>query len=127
MMRAALRRTVLLLIVGSAAGLFLGIMATRVLAMIVYQASALDPMVLLGVLATIALVANALGWLRHRQWWRGGLGMVGPALVLAAILLFGQRWTAELLYTGLALMVGVSLWDLLAPAHRNCGAKAATR
>ena len=71
--------------------------------------------------AAIALLANALGWRRHRQWWRSALGMVGPALVLAAMLLFfGQWWTAQLLYTGLALMVGVSLWDLFAPAHRKC-------
>ena len=55
-MRSALGRTAMLLIVGSAAGLLLGIAATRVLAMIVYQASALDPVVLLGVLATMALV-----------------------------------------------------------------------
>jgi len=55
-MRAALGRTALLLTVGSAAGLLLGIVATRVLAMIVYQASALDPVVLLGVLAIMTLV-----------------------------------------------------------------------
>jgi predicted permease len=55
-MRAALGRTIVLLIGGSVAGLFLGIVATRVLAMIVYQASALDPVVLLGVLATMTLV-----------------------------------------------------------------------
>jgi ABC-type antimicrobial peptide transport system permease subunit len=46
----------MLLIVGSATGLFLGILATRLLAMIVYQASALDPVVLLTVLATMTLV-----------------------------------------------------------------------
>ena len=56
LMRAALGRTALLLIVGSAAGLLLGIGATRLLAMIVYQASALDPIVLLGVLATMTFV-----------------------------------------------------------------------
>lgn len=43
-------------------------------------------------------------------------GMIGPAMVLAAMLLFfGHWWTADLLYTGLAFMVGVSLWDLLSP------------
>ena len=55
-MRAALGRTVLLLIVGSAAGLLLGIAATHLLAMVVYRANALDPLVLLGVLATMTLV-----------------------------------------------------------------------
>lgn len=77
---------------------------------------------LLPLFATVALAANALGWFRHRQWWRSVLGMIGPALVLAAMLLFfGHWWTARLLYGGLASMVGVSLWDLLSPAHRKCG------
>lgn len=77
---------------------------------------------LLPLFAAVALVANALGWLRHRQWHRSILGMIGPAIVLAAMLLFfGHWWTAELLYTGLAFMVGVSLWDLLSPAHKRCG------
>lgn len=77
---------------------------------------------LLPLFAAVALIANALSWLRHRQWHRSVLGMVGPAMVLAAMLLFfGHRWTAHLLYTGLAFMVGVSLWDFLSPANRRCG------
>lgn len=76
---------------------------------------------LLPLLATIALVANALGWLRHRQWHRSVLGMIGPAIVLAALLLFpGEDWFETLLYAGLACMVGVSLWDLFSPANRRC-------
>jgi mercuric ion transport protein len=76
---------------------------------------------LLPLFAGVALVANALGWLRHRQWHRSVLGMIGPAIVLAAMLLFfGHWWTARLLYTGLAFMVGVSLWDLLSPANLRC-------
>ena len=72
--------------------------------------------------AAIALVANALGWLSHRQWHRTLLGMVGPTMVLAAMLVFfGQWWTARLLYAGLAVMVGVSIWDLVSPARRRCG------
>lgn len=78
---------------------------------------------LLPLFAAVALVANGLGWFRHRQWHRGLLGMLGPAMVLAAMLLFfGQWWTARLLYAGLAFMVGVSLWDLLSPANRRCPA-----
>lgn len=80
---------------------------------------------LLPLFAGVALLANMLAWLRHRQWWRSLLGMVGPALVLAAMLLFfGQWWTARLLYTGLALMVGFSLWDLFAPGTRRCSGDA---
>jgi len=78
---------------------------------------------LLPLFATLALVANALGWLRHRQWHRSLLGMVGPATVLAAMLLFfGDWWTARLLYAGLALMVATSLWDLFRPANKRCAA-----
>ena len=77
---------------------------------------------LLPLFAAVALVANAVGWFRHRQWHRSLLGMIGPAIVLAAMLLFfGHWWTARLLYTGLAFMVGVSLWELLSPANKRCG------
>jgi mercuric ion transport protein len=77
---------------------------------------------LLPLFAAIALIANGLGWFSHRQWHRTLLGMVGPAMVVAAMLpFFGQWWTARLLYTGLAVMVGVSIWDLVSPAHRRCG------
>lgn len=55
-LRAALARTVLLLLLGSLTGLVLGMVATKVLASIVYHASAADPLVLLGVVITMALV-----------------------------------------------------------------------
>jgi ABC-type antimicrobial peptide transport system permease subunit len=45
-----------LLAVGSAAGLVLGLLATRVLAVIVYQATPSDPLVLLGVVVAMLLV-----------------------------------------------------------------------
>ena len=74
---------------------------------------------LLPFFAALALAANALGWFSHRQWHRTLLGMVGPAMVLAAMLLFfGQWWTVRLLYTGLAVMVGVSIWDLVSSVQR---------
>lgn len=76
---------------------------------------------LLPLFAGIALLANALGWFSHRQWRRSVLGMVGPALVLAGLWLFFGQWWNAMLYAGLAFMVGVSLWDLLSPAHRRCG------
>lgn len=76
---------------------------------------------LLPLFAVIALVANGLGWFRHREWHRTLLGMVGPVIVLLALYpFFGRWWTAQLLYVGLATMVGVSIWDLVAPAHRRC-------
>lgn len=77
---------------------------------------------LMPLFAGLALLANALGWLKHRQWHRSLLGMIGPALVLATALVFmGHWWTADLLYTGLAFMVGVSIWDFVSPANRRCG------
>jgi mercuric ion transport protein len=77
---------------------------------------------LLPLFAAIALLANALGWFSHRQWHRSVLGVIGPAIVLAAMyLFFGAWWTDRLLYTGLAFMVAVSLWDLVSPANRRCG------
>ena len=77
---------------------------------------------LLPLFAAIALAANILGWFSHRQWHRTLLGSVGPTMVLAAMLVFfGQWWTARLLYAGLAVMVCVSIWDLVSPASRRCG------
>jgi len=62
-LRAALGRTVMLLGIGSAIGLGLGFAVSRVLAGIVYQATASDPWVIVGAAATMAalgLVASAL-------------------------------------------------------------------
>ena len=73
--------------------------------------------VLLPLFAGLALVANALGWLSHRQWQRSVLGMVGPIIVLVATFTMAEK----LLYVGLAAMVGVSIWDFLSPASRRCG------
>ncbi len=56
LLRAALGRTFMLLAVGSAAGLALGLAATHLLANIVYHASAADPVVLLSVVLTMSAV-----------------------------------------------------------------------
>ena len=55
-LRAALGRTLVLLASGSVAGLALGVAASRILASIVYQASASDPRVILAAVLTMALV-----------------------------------------------------------------------
>ncbi|MGC1294238.1 MAG: ABC transporter permease, partial [Alloacidobacterium sp.] len=55
-LRAALGRAVLLLGIGSAAGLLLGVAASRVLASIVYQATASDPWVIATVVLTMGLI-----------------------------------------------------------------------
>lgn len=55
-LRAAMGRTVILLAAGSFAGLGLGILGSKVLASIVYEATVYDPLVLLGALATMVAI-----------------------------------------------------------------------
>ena len=62
-LEAALGRAFRLLGFGSAAGLVLGLLATRVLASIVYQATPRDPLVLAGVVVAMALVGLVATWI----------------------------------------------------------------
>jgi len=62
-LQAALGRAVKLLAFGSGAGLLLGILASRVLASIVYQATPRDPLVLAGVVLAMALVGLVATWI----------------------------------------------------------------
>jgi predicted permease len=62
-LRAALGRALRLLAFGSAAGLILGIFASRVLAAIVYQATPRDPLVLSGVVLAMALLGLLATWI----------------------------------------------------------------
>jgi predicted permease len=62
-LQAALGRALQLLAFGSAAGLILGLLATRVLAFIVYQATPRDPWVLAGVVVTMLLLGLVATWI----------------------------------------------------------------
>jgi predicted permease len=62
-LQAALGRAFKLLAFGSAAGLLLGILASRVLAAIVYQATPRDPLVLTGVVLAMALLGLVATWI----------------------------------------------------------------
>jgi ABC-type antimicrobial peptide transport system permease subunit len=62
-MQAALGRAFILLAIGSAVGLGLGILATRILAFIVYQATPRDPVVLTGVVLAMALLGLVATWI----------------------------------------------------------------
>jgi predicted permease len=62
-LQAALGRPFKLLAIGSAAGLALGLLATRVLAFIVYQATPRDPFVLAGVVVAMALLGLVATWI----------------------------------------------------------------
>lgn len=78
--------------------------------------------ILLPVFAGVALFANAIGWLNHRQWRRTVPGLIGPLLVMAAVFVmraYGER-SGWLLYPGLVIMLATSLWDLISPVHRVC-------
>ena len=62
-LRAALGRAFRLLAFGSAAGLALGLAATRILSFIVYQATPRDPLVLAGVVLAMALLGLVATWI----------------------------------------------------------------
>ena len=62
-LKAALARPFKLLAFGSAAGLLLGILASRVLAFIVYSATPRDPLVLAGVVMAMALLGLLATWI----------------------------------------------------------------
>lgn len=77
---------------------------------------------LLPAFAWLALVINALGWFSHRQWHRSVLGMLGPAILLLSLYpWFQYGWSSYATYSGIALMLAVSVWDLVSPANRRCG------
>jgi predicted permease len=62
-LQAALGRALKLLAIGSAAGLLFGILASRVLAFIVYQATPRDPLVLAGVVLAMLLLGLVATWI----------------------------------------------------------------
>jgi predicted permease len=62
-LQAALGRACKLLALGSAAGLLFGLLASRVLAFIVYQATPRDPLVLTGVVLAMALLGLVAAWI----------------------------------------------------------------
>jgi ABC-type antimicrobial peptide transport system permease subunit len=64
-LHAALGRTLRLL--ATVAGLLLGMAATRVLSLIVYQASPRDPAMLAGVILTMSLLGLLAGWVPARR------------------------------------------------------------
>jgi ABC-type antimicrobial peptide transport system permease subunit len=66
-LQAALGRAFRLLAIGSVAGLLLGILATRVLASIVYQATPRDPLVLGGAVLAMALLGLLATWIPARR------------------------------------------------------------
>jgi predicted permease len=66
-LRASLGRAFRLLAIGSVAGIGLGLLATRVLSFIVYQATPRDPIVLGGVTLTMLLLGMLAAWIPARR------------------------------------------------------------
>jgi ABC-type antimicrobial peptide transport system permease subunit len=64
---AALGRAFRLLAIGSAAGIILGVLATRVLSYIVFQATPRDPIVLGGVILSMLAVGLVAAWIPARH------------------------------------------------------------
>jgi len=77
LMRSALGRPLLVLVAGSAAGLVLGVLASRLLAFLVYEATPRDPLVLLGAVGAMMMVGLVATWIPARR----ALG-VNPAQLL---------------------------------------------
>lgn len=66
-LKAALSRPIKLLAYGSVAGLLLGLLASRVLALIVYQATPRDPVVLAAVVFAMAMLGLLATWIPARR------------------------------------------------------------
>jgi predicted permease len=67
LMRAALVRPLLLLFSGSVLGLLLGVVASGLLAHLIYQATSRDPLVLAGAVVTMMLVGMVATWIPARR------------------------------------------------------------
>jgi len=76
-MRSALGRPILLLFSGSVAGVLLGVLASRLLASLVYAATPRDPLVLAGAAVAMVLIGAVASWIPARR----ALG-VSPAQLL---------------------------------------------
>ena len=67
LMRSALSRPVILLLSGTAAGLLLGMIASQLLAQVVYEATPRDPLVFAGVMITMAALGIVATWIPARR------------------------------------------------------------
>jgi predicted permease len=67
LIRAALSRPFVVLLAGSVAGLLLGVLASRLLAALVYEATSRDPLVLLGAVASMVLIGLIATWIPARR------------------------------------------------------------
>lgn len=82
---------------------------------------------LLPLFAGLALLANAASYFSHKIWYRALAGITGPSMVLLTMYpLWSYDWSTYLFYLGIVLMLVVSIWDIVSPAHRTCNTTPAT-
>lgn len=75
--------------------------------------------ILLPTFASIALLANAYNWYKHKSTVRGLLGTIGPAAVLPTLYpLWQYGWSSYLFYFGIVLMVVMSILDVVKPVRK---------
>ena len=70
----------------------------------------------LPIIALTVILINILAYFRHRQWHRTLLGIIGPILVIIGAIEMNQLF----LFPGLAFMLGVSIWDIVAVKNKRC-------
>lgn len=76
---------------------------------------------LLPLFALIVLVSSLVAWVSHRHYIRLIWGLLGPLMVLATLYLFWtDNWSTYMFYTGLVLMLAVSIWDIISPPTKTC-------
>ncbi len=76
---------------------------------------------LLPLFALIVLVSNLVAWVSHRNYIRLIWGLLGPLMVLATLYLFWtDNWSTYMFYTGLVLMLAVSIWNFISPPTKSC-------
>ncbi len=72
--------------------------------------------VFLPLFTIIALISNVFGWYKNKNFLRGLIGITGPVMVLFALYpLWGYSWGQTTFYTGIILMISVSILDLVKP------------
>jgi mercuric ion transport protein len=82
---------------------------------------------LLPIFAAVALAANIFSYFSHKIWYRTLAGMTGPTMVLLTLFpLWVYGWSTYLLYAGIALMVVVSIWDMVSPPRKVCSSCSVT-
>ncbi|MDN3518112.1 MerC family mercury resistance protein [Aquisalimonas lutea] len=72
--------------------------------------------VVIPTVAVLLIVINLVGYMRHRRWRRTALGLIGPVLILLGALAMRELY----FYTGLAILLGVSVWDLISSRNKRC-------